>query len=112
MRAYDIEWSVDIDDIDIYEIIENKDTKEAAKKLGIPYIHYIGMTASEIEDYVYNQSRRNPYFLGELIGLPSSVELPDVFKDIEDDEYTDTISEWLSDTYGFCVSYYELEDNE
>lgn len=104
MKACNIEWSVDLNDIDIYGYIETKEASEASKELGIPYEYYINMSIEDIEDYVYEQCHRNPYFLGEFIGLPSSVELPDVDDDV--------ITEWLSDTYGFCVSYYELEDNE
>ncbi|MCR4749332.1 MAG: hypothetical protein K5877_05910 [Lachnospiraceae bacterium] len=61
------------------------------------------MTTSEIHDYAYDLFRHSPAILYEFLDLPVEVELPEELGNTANDYYNEDITEWLSDTYGYCV---------
>ena len=44
------------------------------------------------------------------MGLPNEIEIPEELNKPDDDYYYEDISDWLSDTYGFCHNGFEIED--
>ena len=101
MRAVNIEW--DVDPEDIYETLDNMTVFQAAEKLELPLSIYANMTTEERHSYAYEvcESRAK---VNEIIGLPDEVDVP------VPEEYTeDDITDWLSDTYGWCVRRYNIE---
>ena len=42
-----------------------------------------------------------------LVSLPTEVEIPQDIADLDDD---DAISDWLSDTFGFCHFGFSIEE--
>lgn len=101
MRAVNILWDVDISDG--IDALNEMTAKDAAEALGVPVDTYANMTTEEREDYAYDVFERSPESLTEFIGLPDTVEIPKRFKREE------SISDWLSDEYGFCHCGFELE---
>ena len=98
-----IKW--DIDEAELYEIAEEKTCAQMSAILNILETRYANMTTSEREDYIYEAYRHNSMDIETLLGVPSEIEVP---LEIEDDE--DAINDWLSDTYGYCYSYFDLEE--
>lgn len=101
MKAYNIQWDVNLDDF--LEALDHMTTKNAAKSIGVSPGVYQTMPKVQIRDYarpVFSTSKTD---IANYIGLPSEVEIPDTIE--HDDE---TISDWLSDTYGFCHTGFEL----
>ena len=97
MKKASVIW--DIDDEDIYAVIDEMTVYRAAETLGIPTIIYANMTTKERHDYIDDLSR---FEKQEIMNLPDEVDIPD---DITDE---DDISEWLSDEYGFCHLGFKL----
>ena len=101
LKATEIQWDFDMDDI--YERIDEMKPTEAAESLGIPFDHYERMTTEERHDYAYDAFRHCPGMLDDFMGLPYEIEIPKELTDTED------ISDWLSDTYGFCHKGFHLQ---
>ena len=94
MKAINIEWDVDIED-GLY-ILDEMTYKKAAEILGISADTYANMTSDERDEYATEVFEKSPSTLIEMVGLPDIVELPKHLKDVE------SISDWLSDEFGFC----------
>ena len=105
MIATDIAWEVDI--TDGISKLSDMDYEDAAKVLEINPNVYANMSTTERDDYAYEFFRSSLSSLYEFIGLPESVEIP---KELGDDE--DEISDWLSDTYEYCHSGFNLEEGD
>ena len=94
MKAINIEWDIDIED-GLYALDEMT-YKDAAEALGISADYYANMTPDERDEYATEVFEKSPSTLIEIIGLPDTVELPKHLKN------TESISDWLSDEFGFC----------
>lgn len=101
MRAYDIEWDIDIEEA--FEKLDTMTLEEAAVALDIQLPLYSKMNAIERRDFTYDRFRHNHIDLAEFIGAPEYVDIP---KEIEDDE--EAISDWLSDEFGWCHRGFRL----
>lgn len=100
--ACDIDWDIDMDEV--YEKLDDMNPRAASIALEIPYAHYSRMTTSERDGYAYDKFRHCPAELDKFLELPEKVKIPDtVFA-----EGDDAITDWLSDTYGYCINGYRL----
>ena len=104
MKAYNINWSIDYDEV--YEKLDDMTVDKAAAALEIPKGRYANMSTEERHDYAYDFFRHDPGALDEFLELPSEVEIP---KDIEDLSDDNVITDWLSDTFGYCIEGYDLD---
>lgn len=105
--ASDIEWDIDMDEI--YEKMDEIAIDKAAEILGISAVRYGNMTPSEQHDLIYDtihHNRKSMFMAEELFDLPEEIVLPDELKD------TDDITDYISDTYGFCIEGYTLSSEE
>ena len=105
--ASDIEWDIEMHDI--FETMDEIAIDKAAQILDIPVDRYANMTTSERYDYIYDTIRHNQktsFLVEELFDLPEEIVLPDELKD------TDDITDYISDTYGFCIEGYTLSSKE
>ena len=100
MKAKNIKWDVDIEDV--YNTLDDMTAETAAAALEISADKYANMTTEERHDYAYDKLHRSPSEMAELLGLPNELEIPKELKD-EDD-----ISEWLSEKTGFCHNGFEI----
>lgn len=94
MKAINIEWDIDIED-GLY-VLDEMTYKNAAEALGISADTYANMNSDERDKYATEVFEKSPSTLIEIVGLPDTVELPKHLKDVE------SISDWLSDEFGFC----------
>lgn len=101
LKATEIQW--DVDKPEIYERLDEMNPKDAAQHLGIPYSRYHRLTTREKHDCASNIFHHNPAVLNEFMGLPNEINIPKELTDTED------ISDWLSDTYGFCHKGFHLQ---
>lgn len=101
--AKNIEWDIDYDEV--YEVLDNLKLEDAAEKLEVPFDRYIRMTTGERHDYAYDKFRHCPGGLYDFLRLPESVDIPSELCEKDEDEITN----WLSDTYGYCISSYKIE---
>ena len=108
MKATNIQWDIDMDEV--YELLDNMTYTDAADSLGIPHDKYANMTTSERHDFAYDLFHHSPGTLDEFMGLPNEIEIPEELNKPDDDYYNEDISDWLSDTYGFCHNGFEIED--
>ena len=108
MKITNIQWDIDFDEV--YERLDNMEYTTAAKAIGIPAERYANMTTEERHDYAYDLFHHSPASLDEFMGLPDEIELPEELNKPNDDYYTEDISDWLSDTYGFCHKGFEITE--
>jgi hypothetical protein len=101
--AYDIKWDVDMEDV--HNALADKSDDEIAGLLGCDTAKYAGMTDEEKEDLIDKTFREDDTKKIALMGLPTTVPIPDSITDEED------IPDWLSDTYGFCHYGYMLKES-
>ena len=101
MKAFNIQWDVDLDDF--LEALDQIPSTDAAKAIDVSQTVYQIMQKAQIRDYAKQKFDTNKTDVASILGLPSEVEIPET---IEHDE--DTVSEWLSDTYKFCHTGFEL----
>lgn len=104
VKAYDIKWNIDMEEV--YEKLDDMTCERAASELGIPENIYKNMTTEEKHDYAYDQFRHNRLDLYDFMCAPSFVIVP------EEMEYNEeAISDWLSDTYGWCHTGFKLSSD-
>ena len=104
ITATDIRW-----DVDMYEALDKLDdmsSDKAAEYLGVPKEIYANMTTFERHDYAYDVWRHNKKGLSEFVGVPNEVTLPTT--GIWDE---DSISDYLSDEYGWCHEGFRITCN-
>lgn len=94
MIAYDIKWNVDIDEA--IEKLESMSVRDAARVLQYRPDLYANMIPEDRRDLAREYFRHCPGALEDFVGLPNEVEIPSELTEDED------ISNWLSDTYGYC----------
>ena len=104
LKAYDIWWDFDKDQI--FERIDETDSAEMAKIIGITPKQYESLSPEERHDLAYDKFRHCPALLDEFMGLPDEIDIPPELVDPED------ISDWLSDEYGFCHEGFQLKTVE
>ena len=104
LTVTDIKWSVDVDEA--LDKLDSMPSDKAAEYLGVPKKTYANMTISERHDYAYDVWHHNKKSLSEFVGAPSEVTLP---SNILWDE--DSISEYLSDEYGWCHEGFRITCN-
>lgn len=104
MLATNIQWDIDIEEV--FDILDEMRVEKAAEAIELPYDRYANMTTEERHDYAYDYFHHRPGALDEFMGLPKEVEIPQELNDEED------ISDWLSDTYGFCHKGFIIINNE
>ena len=100
--AKEIKWDIDFDDISA--LLDSLSYDKAAETLEISKELYANMTTEERHDYAYDCFKKDPAFFNDILNLPSKVKIPRGLTDQED------ISDWLSDTYGYCHSGFSLEN--
>ena len=91
MKAYNIDWVVDLDEA--YAMLDEMDYKKAAAAIEVSADRYANMTTEERHDYAYGLWHCCPGALDEFVGLPSEVEIPE--------EVVQKIAEWHPN-YGSC----------
>ena len=102
MRAINIEWDVDFDDV--YDLLFDSD-RMSAEFFDVPLSYWQNMTREEIADYAYDYFRKSPSAKAEFLGLPTEVDIPSELSDASDDEITD----YICDEVGFCCLGYDIE---
>jgi hypothetical protein len=106
MKAYNICWVIDYDFA--FEILDY-DCDKAIKSLEISKEKYMSMSIEERHDYAYDIWRHCPAKIEEFLGLPDEVEIPECVAN-EVEEYGDeVITEYLADTFGTFLDYYDLD---
>lgn len=103
MTAYEIKW-----DFDLEEVLETAMEMEDAA-----FASTFGMNKSVkyVEDIVCSKLRHCPGLVDEIMGVPTTVEIPEEVT-AEANEYDDAITEWLSNTYGWCIRGYRLSTDK
>lgn len=101
MIATNIQWDIDIEDA--IEKLDRMTEKAAAKTLGLPLACYNNKTKEERHKYAYNHFKQNPTTLRIFMGLPKETGIPEGLTN------EDEISDWLSDTYGYCHKGFTLK---
>ena len=109
--AYNIDW--DIDMTEAFERLDELTPHKAGGILGISAATYGAMTTEERHDYAYSLFHHCPGALCDLFELPDTVKIPGDFciEDEDDDEW-DAVTDWLSDTYGFCINNYQVRKTQ
>ena len=102
MKASNIEWDIDMDEV--YEKFDEVTYEKAAKELGIPAERYANMHTNERHDLIYDTYHHSPGQLYDFLGLPDEVEIPAEIGTDEED-----IANWLSDEYGYCHEGFSLD---
>lgn len=103
MKAFNINWAVDMDEI--MEYVGSMTCEEAASALEIPKERYENMNDEERNDYIYDMFHHHKLDKAEFMGLPDEVEIPKEVEVefLEKDNDFDIITDYLSDTYGYCI---------
>ena len=104
LYACNINWDVDMNDI--YSVLDEMTAERAAEALEVPYDRYANMTTEERHQEAFDRFRDHPSLISEFMGLPEEVEIP---SELAGDD--DAITEWLSDTYEFCIREYALSSD-
>lgn len=105
MRISNIIWDVDMDDV--YENLDEMTAEKAAEALGISQKRYANMSTAERHDYAYEVFHGHDAAIGEFMGLPTEMDVPD---DIDTDE--DSVGDYLSDKYGYCHRGFVVDSNK
>lgn len=104
MRAYDIEWEVS--DLEILEKLNEMDVYSAADALNISAVFYSNMDEQERHEAALNYFyHRHKSCRADFVGLPSEVELDDIFNSLSKEDVID----WLEQQYGNYVEDCNLE---
>ena len=101
MKAFNIDWDIDIDEI--YEAVDNKTVDFMSELLGIDKDRYANMTTEKRHDWVDDAYRHNRLDFEALFDLPYEIEIPDY---VGTDE--DMITDFIAYEYGFCFRDYDL----
>ena len=102
MRAYDIEWDIDIEEA--FEKLDTMTLEEAAAALDIQLPLYSKMNTIERRDFAYDRFCHNHTNLADFIGVPNKVDIPEEIAK----EGTEAISDWLTDEFGWCHRGFRL----
>lgn len=105
--AYEIDWDIGIEDI--YNLLDDMECREAAEFLGISIDEYANMSVTDRHDYAYDDFHHNRLDWEPYFNLPDEVEIPDEFEITSTDDDMQYVTDWLSDTYGFCIKGYKVK---
>lgn len=104
MKAYDIEWEVS--DFEIFCKLDEMTTEGAAEILGLFPQTYGNMTDEERHDAALEYfHRRHKSCRADFVGLPSEVELDDIFNSLGKEDVID----WLEQQHGNYVGDCKIE---
>ena len=104
MKAYDIEWEVS--DFEIFCKLDEMTTEGAAEILGLSLQTYENMTDEERHDTALEYFHRlHESCRADFVGLPSEVELDDIFNSLSKEDVID----WLEQQYGNYIEDCSLE---
>lgn len=109
MKAVNIQWDVDSDEI--LERLNDTELSELASLLQISEPQLAVMDREERFDLAMDRFRHSPALLDRFLGLPDEVEIPQEIVNYSyenDDERDEAISDYLSEEYGYCLDGYEL----
>ena len=101
MRAINIEWEIDINEV--LEKLHGMPVAEQAKTIEMNPLHYERLSIEHRDDHIRDYYHHRPGVLLDLMQLPTEVELPE---DVTD---TEEVTNCLSDYYGYCLLGYELQ---
>ncbi len=107
MRATNIDWDINNEDIFCYLADFNSNRADLAEVLNVP----VSEIPSRMEarfDYLKDRIHHCPALIYDLWDLPEEVELPEAAEEWEDGE----IADYLSDTFGFCLNGFDLSDRD
>ena len=107
MTAYEIKWDYDLEEV--FETAMEMEDAAFASTFGI------NKSEKNVEDIVCSKLLHCPGLEDEIMGVPTTVEIPEEVTaeaNEYDDEYDDAITEWLSDTYGWCIRGYRLSTDK
>lgn len=99
--AVNIDWDIDLDEA--IEKLQSLSLKSQAELFGCRD-WYLKATPEQRTGMAESYFNHCPAFVEELMGLPDEVEIPEELTEDED------ITNWLSDTYGFCINGWDLEE--
>ena len=102
MTAYDIRWSIDVDEA-VNELM-TKTVHDAAELLGVPSAAFASMSEDERCGRAETEFNHNPVLMERVMDLPDEIEIPDCYTEDDDED----IANWISNTYGFCIYNFEL----
>lgn len=104
MLVTNIQWDIDIEEV--FEILDEMRVEKAAEAIDLPIDSYANMSTEERHDWAYDYFHHRSGALDEFMDLPKEIKIPKELKD-EDD-----ISDWLSDTYGFCHKEFTIKEED
>ena len=99
--AVNIDWDVDLDEA--IEKLQSLSVESQAELFSCKE-WYLKATPDQRTGMAESYFNHCPAFVAELMELPDEVEIPD---DLVEDE---DVTNWLSDTYGFCINGWDLEE--
>lgn len=111
MKATNIKWDVDTDDL--LAEVDNMPVEDIANILNISTEQYNSMSTKNQQEYFLNYIHQNSdayaCFLEDYLGLPQEVEIPEsLAEQYGEDNFTEDISDWISDTYEFCHAGFDI----
>ena len=98
LTATQIDWDVTTEEI--RERLKKLPTNEREDWFGE---ETVSMNMDEFEEVALEVFHHSPGLLDDFLELPTSVNIPHGITEKED------ITDWLSDTYGYCINEYRLE---
>ena len=107
--ATNIEWDVDMETV--FEILDDMDSEDAAKVLSCSASELDAMEQDERDDFVRDYFHHCPGALYDILNLKEEIRIPSmVVKDVEAGHYD--YADWLSNTYGYCICQFDLQNRE
>jgi len=109
-KTTNILWDIDKDEI--LEKLDTMSVDEAAKALKCTEKEekaFKAMSDEERDDFALSQIHHNVITAADFLGIPTEVEIPEDF-DNNDEDFEELVSDWLSDTYGYCHEGFDLEE--
>ena len=107
MLASNIKFDIDYSEFreNIYEIED--EILELAERLGFDVDFEDDDSLDDFCDYLLGDGIDELY---KFYNLPTEVEVPDFCIMNSEEDTTESVSNWLTDTYGLCVKDFDLED--
>lgn len=103
--AININWDIDIEEA--VDAAMELSEEEFKNNFGI------NIDDENAEDIVKDKFHHCPGLMDDIIGVPSSVEIPDeIMKAAQDEDDDSIITDWLSDEYGWCINGYGLSTDK
>lgn len=107
--ATNIEWDIDMDEV--YEIMDEMEPEEVAKLISYDVNGLESLSQEDRDDRIRDYFHHCPGELYDFLGLKEEVRIPaKVVQDVDERHYD--YVDWLSDTFGYCVNSFNIQNRE